>query len=376
MKPLVQIGWVLASDVTDLQRLDTYKKASEYVYELLSDQFPDYHWQVDFVSRHRYPSHGALDPLELLEVGVQEKIKNHWDYALVLVSNELKARYRISTIGVPSSAFEVGVLSSYELSENEHMDKKLASLAFHILGHLWGLSHADVGPMAPPEQTENLELTGFREEEKERIKKRLSEAADARLEEENRRRGKLLFFWQTFWTDPRGIIQGIWGYSPWKLPLKMGRMTAATAVSMLFLLLGAESWDVGIHFCAGALGLGSIMAIFGASVFIYYGQNLGQISRQVGLREQLARTHIVIFNTLLVGMCCLWVILFVLIFAVGAVLPDIVISNWVGGITISYDDLAKYAAFMAILGVLAGAMGGNLEEEDEIKADLFYDEET
>jgi hypothetical protein len=31
---------------------------------------------------------------------------------------------------------------------------------------------------------------------------------------------------------------------------------------------------------------------------------------------------------------------------------------------------------MAVLGVLAGALGGNLEDEDEIKAELLFDEET
>jgi hypothetical protein len=31
---------------------------------------------------------------------------------------------------------------------------------------------------------------------------------------------------------------------------------------------------------------------------------------------------------------------------------------------------------MAVLGVVAGAVGGNIEEEAEIKADLFFDEEV
>ncbi len=376
MKPLIQIGYVLVSAVTDAQRLDTYRRASELVHHVLSRQFTDYQWQVDFIIRHRYPPHGALDPLELLEVGVQEKIKNRWDYAMVLVSNELKARYRISTIGVPSSAFEVGVLSSYEMNEYGEMDKKLASLSLHLLGHLWGLSHSQQGPMVPPERTDDLSLSFFTETQQQSISRRLEEAADARLEEEDRKRSKLLFFWHTFWSDPRGILQGIWGYSPWKLPLKMGRMTAAAAVSLLFLLLGAESWDMGIHFCPISLVTGSIVSLLGATIFIYYGQNLGQISRQIGLREQLVRTRIVIFNTLLIGMCFLWLFLFVLILGIGMFLPEMVIESWLGGTGIKLVHLVKYSAFMGIIGVLAGAMGGNLEEEEEIKADLFYDEET
>lgn len=39
-------------------------------------------------------------------------------------------------------------------------------------------------------------------------------------------------------------------------------------------------------------------------------------------------------------------------------------------------DLVHYANFMATLGVMAGAFGGNLEDESEIKAVLLFDEET
>jgi len=37
--------------------------------------------------------------------------------------------------------------------------------------------------------------------------------------------------------------------------------------------------------------------------------------------------------------------------------------------------LVRYAAFLAIIGVVGAALGGNLEEESEIKAELFFDEE-
>ena len=38
--------------------------------------------------------------------------------------------------------------------------------------------------------------------------------------------------------------------------------------------------------------------------------------------------------------------------------------------------MLAFAGFAAALGVVAAAMGGNLEEEAEIKAELFIDEET
>jgi hypothetical protein len=45
-------------------------------------------------------------------------------------------------------------------------------------------------------------------------------------------------------------------------------------------------------------------------------------------------------------------------------------------VTLTFVDLMHHAAFMAALGVSAAALGGNLEDEDDLKARLFYDEET
>jgi hypothetical protein len=38
--------------------------------------------------------------------------------------------------------------------------------------------------------------------------------------------------------------------------------------------------------------------------------------------------------------------------------------------------LSRYAAFLAIIGVAAGALGGNLEDADTLKTELYFDEET
>lgn len=374
-KPCIQVGCTLLSDTSHHAYQDIAEQSVSLLKKHLSRQFPQFEWKFTLLKRHRFPPHGPLDPLELLESGLQEKIRFHWDYCLVLVSNELIARYRISTLGVPSSAFEVAVASCADLN-GTHNSEQLTALFLHLLGHIWGADHWPKGPMEPPEHLSQLTIEDFPHEQCQDIAKRLGEAADLRLEEENKKRGKFSFYWKTFRSDPKGILKDIWGYAPWQLPLKMSRMTAATAVTMLFLLLGAESWDLGVHASSPLLGIGTFSAVFGATVFIFAGQNLGQLSRILELREQLIRTRLVTFITLLLGICSLWLVLFCLIFVIGISLPQQVILHWLGENKLDYLQLAHYAAFMAILGTLAGAMGGNLEEEDELKADLFYDEET
>ncbi len=313
-----------------------------------------------------------------MERGLQEKLYRGWDFALVLVPNEREPRERIFTLGVPSSALEVAVLSSARLGPpSAGLSARVAALALHLLGHLWGLEHAPTGPMAPPEGAQLPGPAPFSPQERAAISSRLAEAADARLEEQPRSRlgSWLSFAWRTFREDPRGILADIWACAPWQMPLRMARLTAATAVSLVFLLLGSDAWVVGVNAPARHLGGGAALSVLAATLFVFLGQNLGSLARGAGRREQLTRTHLVLFFTLLLGMGALWCVLFGVSLLATSLVPRAVVSAWVGG-SPGAAGLARHAAFMASLGVLAGALGGNLEDEGAIKAELFYDEET
>ena len=116
-------------------------------------------------------------------------------------------------------------------------------------------------------------------------------------------------------------------------------------------------------------------AVLLATMAVFLGQNIGQVGREHGWREQLARTHMVMFGTLLLGLASLWLVLFLVSLGLTAIFPRQVFASWAH---VAPDGLpvAGYAAFMATLGVIAAALGGNLEEEGEIKAELLFDEET
>lgn len=374
--PLVQIGWLLAADVWNREILQAHENACQTLQAVLKKQFPQFKWEITFRHRHRVAPRGAIDPLPLLEMGVQEKLLNNWDYALVVVTNELRARERVHTIAIPSSALETAVLSSASLGPIEDLGERLTALALHELGHVWGLEHVESGPMRAPEHPEHLQISEFPTEQREAAIVRLHDVADKRLEEQKRQWRRLPFYWRAFWAEPKGILTDVVGYHPWWLPFQMGRLTAATAVSLVFLLLAAESWEAGVNATLTVLTAGTLTAVVVATLFIFRGQNLGQISREVGWREQLARTYIVTFATLLAGMFALWFVLFLGSYAAGLLMPDRVLLGWTGREAVTHDMLLRQAAFMAIIGVLAGALGGNLEDEDDLKAKLFYDEET
>jgi predicted Zn-dependent protease len=375
--PLVHIGIVLATDLRDSDTASAYEQTSGCLQNVLREQFSRFRWQVDFVNRNQYAPRGAIDPLPLLMFGVQEKIGHHWDYVLVVVPNALQPHKRVHTVGIPSSALETAVLSTADLDEkSDEFCDQLVALALHLLGHLWGLEHHTTGPMRPPEDLRQLQLSHFPNFQQSIAADRLDEVADQRLEEQTKHWNRPAFYWRAFWADPKSILIDIVGYSPWKLPLQAGRLTAATAVTILILLLTAETWEVGVHFSLPLLVGGTIVALIMATAFIFAGQNLGQIPRTMDWHEQLTRTRIVIFGTVLLGMITLWLLLFGASFFIGWLLPDEVLAAWIRESSLSTQQLARHAAFMALLGVLAGALGGNLEDEGAIKAKLFFDEET
>jgi len=374
-KPLMSIGWIVATEIPDPALWAAYENARTALLALVEQQFPQFHWQMTLIQETRHPHFGLLEPLPLLELGVHEKLSRGWDFALVLVPNELLPRARTFTIGVPSSALETAVLSSARLGAVEQVSDRVAALALHLLGHIWGLEHDKESPMCPPESCELLWLRPFPNDQQQSAAQRLIEVADARVEEDAVPIGRLQFYWRTFWADPASMFVDVWGYAPWRMPFRMGRLTAAAMVSIVFLLLGAEAWEVGVNTTYLQSIVGAIAIIFTATAFLFWVKNLGEISRNIGWREQLIRTRIVVFFTLLFGLSSLWAVLFSLSLLAALYVPQAVPTGWLG-MQLTFGALGRYAAFMATLGVLAGALGGNLEDEDALKAELFFDEET
>ena len=376
-KPELVIGWLLAADLRDPKLLAAYEEARARLQALLQNQFPEFDWRMPFVERRTFSPRGALKLLPLLEAGAEEKLYRRWDFALVVVPNDLAPRRRIRTLGVPSSALEVAALSSALLGSGEGLVERTAALALHLLGHLLGFETADEGgegPMRAPEP-DRLRLEPFPDAQREEVLERLHEVTDVRLEEKTTRWNALSFYWHALLADPFSIVRSIIGYAPWRIPLYLGRLTATVAVSLLFLLLTAESWEAGAHIRPLWLSVGVAVSVVAASLFVFLGQHLDQVGRGRGWSEQMARSRIVLLGTLFAGMVSLWVVLFAILFIVSLALPVNVTAGWAGFEPATLPRV-KYVAFMASIGILAAALGGNLEEEDAIKAELFFDEEV
>ncbi|MDP0491368.1 MAG: hypothetical protein Q7Q71_09995 [Verrucomicrobiota bacterium JB023] len=374
----VVVGWVVQPipGREEAQFGQLAKQAAEAFGAQLSRQFPHFRWVMDVTERAPCQAEQSrLDPLQLLGIGCNEKLVRRWDFALVVTQADLVARTRPFTLGTPSSALETAVLSTnrYPADEDEPW-LRMAAVAQYLLGHMLGLSPSEPGAMRRPLDSGQSELGDFSEEDRETVEARLEEVADLRLEEAGEKPG--LGFWlRTLIADPKGILVDVLGYEPWKQPFRLGRLTAAAFVSMLLLFLGAESWELGMATRDRVLGAGAFLSILAGTVVLYHGQNLHELTRQRRLSEQLVRSRVVLKLTLLSGMASLWLMLLVLSFLIALSFPREVIAGWVGH-AISLPDLLRFSFFTSTLGTLAGALGGNLEDEGSFKSKLLIDEES
>lgn len=100
------------------------------------------------VNQRRFAPRGALDPLPLLEFGVEAKFDMGWDYALVVVPNGLEMPERTGLGEISSSALEVGIASTEAFARADEFSEQLAAQTLRLLGYLWGRPNRDKGAMA------------------------------------------------------------------------------------------------------------------------------------------------------------------------------------------------------------------------------------
>ncbi len=343
----------------------------------LSADFPQFQWKIRIIKRRDFPRSIPADPLELLEFGSDIKIEYGFDFVLCFTSMSLLSRFNQATSGVPSNMLETGVITLsriLEIDEPHRIEQALLSLCLHVLGHLWGLGHSEGSVMQPREFWHGDEPVNWTEEERSEISDFITEIADPRLEETAQApKNVLKFYLQVLAREGLQIAGDILFSRSWLMMLHLGRFTAATAVSITFLFLSAEAWEMGAAIKSGWLDAVLAGVLLAATLSLYFGQNLQAVGRADRMMEQAVRSRIVLFGTLLVGMVSFWINLFIISTGIIYIMPEKVFAGWAGLESIPVFHFAK---LMATFGIVASALGGNMEEEHDMKAVLVYTEET
>jgi hypothetical protein len=376
--PLVSIGLVLnAGEPSEVREIVRWLRNT--LEESLRHDLPGFTWTLPIIHRHDFPDERPQDPLALLEFGSDLKIEYGLDLVLAITSEPLLARFDQSVNGVPSVMLETGVLSiARQLDQGtpRYVRRSVLGLCRHVLGHLLGLDHSEDTVMRPREFWNAAEPLDWSIEEKKEIAAMLQDIADPRLEETaNAAKTPLRFYAQVLLREGVSLAREILTFRSWMMILHLGRFTAATAVSIIFLFLSAEAWEMGAAIGSRWLNLTSFVVLILATLSLYFGQNLQGVGRADRMMEQAVRSRVILLGTLFVGLASFWINLFLISLGVISLLPDAVLVNW-AGLAGKPLPMVHFAKIMATFGILASSLGGNLEEEHDLKAVLIYTEET
>ncbi len=363
-KSRIDLGWVICQGDRDPgnQTREMVTRTSAVFLEEMNREFSRYDWRGKVTWRRTPGRGGQADPLELLEIGVREKVRNGWDFAMVATGAELLGRRLVELEAAPSSALECGVFSVWRPGDEEMADARVLEILRYLLGSMLGLERGvNDGP--------------FTESERELVRGRLEDIGDERLEERRNNWNVIDFYLRTLLADARGLFGDVLGYHPWWQPFRFGRLTAAAFVTSLLSFLGAEVWELGVGASPALLAAGAFFSVLGAMWYLYRGQNLAELTGGIALNEQVARSKLVMIFCLWIGMASLWLLLFASCWCLAGILPREVVQGWAGE-TLDLFARARFAAFVSTLGTLAGALGGNLEDEGSFKAHFFFDDEV
>lgn len=394
-RQLIEIGWVLVGRLDPPDR-QAVKGARRRLRDTLSRLFPAFEWRLPVVEREAPATRQRVEPVDLLETGLQERQAKRWDFALVVTGGDLRSVYEPFAFAAPARSLSVGVISTSRIdpratdrtvSKEERvaiMTRRLDVLALHLLGHLAGLGHDEEGwsYLYDLDGVEDLDrMERFPDEVLEELRQDLADVADARLEERaaGRRSGRFGFYLRAAWQERDAILSAVRNIRPWQFPIRLGRLTTAALSAQLLLMVTAEVWDLGMSQRPEVVALLFLATLFATSGYLVVRQRL-LLQRDVAhLTELTVVTNVSLVLAVLLGMLTTYVGLFGLTWTLAHTLfTERVITGWAasidGGPT-PYHYLV-FAGFVACLGLLIGALGGSFEEQRYFRHVAYVDEET
>jgi len=368
----IQIGWLLFHS-PKAEGWRPGHAVREALAEILPAALPAFEWEFETIEREKIPATIGARALPLLEFAAHQKLLQEWDYVLVLTEEVLLGAGEEIMVGAVSSVLEASLLSLDPfLSDTD--SNRIVTFQLHLLGRLFDLREADGGLMQIPQLRQAYGPPAFSPEQLEKIDAHLGEVADARIEEQaGRPRSAIAFTWESLKADPVGIFKDVLAYHPWKQPFRLAKLTASSVATMIILMMTAEVWEIGAQLPWSLLGALAVLAIVGATLLVYHGRQLSSLCRQFMRTEQNVRARIVLLLCLGCGMTSLYIVLWVVAFLVALAVPDAVHDGWLRQ-ELGLDGMARFCAMVAGIGAAAASLGGNLEDPEDLKYELFVEE--
>ena len=427
---VVEVGWLLVGSFD--KALDQAARRARGVFvRHMRDTFPEFEWRVPLMTLAGLRGDGVnagVEPVELLDLALQEREAHRWDFAIAVWPGELVGYERNAPLGAPSSAVACAVLSAGRLWEtcDDPTDKscrrrsvdttstRIAHLAAHLLGHLVGIGHVGEahGFMHPPHTVADLDrMAGYTAETVADLRQELADVADPRLEEEQAggepadatsafarftgRAGRAKFALLAAWRNRDDVRRIVARIKPWQIPRRLGRLTAAAASSLVILLMTAETWEAGMSQPAWRAAALSLAALVIASGYVIHRQRLlvheprGHLpardprdrrdDRPARLSEQRSVGNVAVSLAVVAGMLTTYAVLFgASLFVAWTFYPPGVVGNWAASVPqpVGVGRYLVLSAFVAALCLMIGALGAGFEPRGYVRHVAYVDEEV
>lgn len=389
--PRIDIGIVVAGPLDEVDRR-AVERVREEVRGELTRVFPDFEWRLALVRRDEAVSSPRIEPVDLFELGVEERDAQRWDFVLIVTAADLLMHEKPLGFAVISRVLDLAVVSTSridpraidpDVAEPERgaaIARRLRALLLHALGDLVGLRHAQTpgNPMVSFADLDELDRAGPLDEDQRReASTGLQAIADLRLEEaEPRARRSPLFYPRAAWINRSEIVDEVLKAQPWQFPMRLSRLTAAAVSAMVVLLMTAETWEVASHQPVAALTaliLGSMLVTTG---YVAVRQRLLLRHGRRWASEQIVTTNVSSVLIVLVGLSTMAVILFGVSLAAAILLfRRTVAASWTALEAPSIIDHVEVAVFVTSLSLLIGALGASFEAYHHFRHVIFVDEE-
>ena len=391
-KDLLEIGWLLISRAPG-EGMDEAAVARSEVLRQLSALFPEFNWVMPEASLKIPDYEDRIAPTTLIELAERERDRNGWDFVLAITDADLESYLKSYTVGTPSRALGVAVLSTARLSErpsstasDRHagiLRHRVAALALHLFGDLNGLDHEETPDdyMKVPDSVDDFDqMTRYGEQGLARLRESLASVADPRLEEKDWRHGNTArFYVRAVFQNRRAVFDAVLRSRPWQFPLRLSKLTTAAASTMTVLLISAEAWELGMTQQAATVLSLSILALVLTSLFVIRRQRLLLRRHRRGLSEQHAASVVSVVLSVLLGMLTTYVLLFAVTLGLSLTLfrADVV-SEWAAALDgdVGTNHYLILSGFVATLGLAIGALGATFETNEYFRHIALVDEET
>ncbi|GAB3555292.1 hypothetical protein J2S53_003934 [Actinopolyspora lacussalsi] len=310
---------------------------------LLDEQFDEEsEWSVDVV---RDPvAAGRSSGKEILDATERQRKLHGWDYAVAVTDLPLRKSGHPVLADIGSEHERVGVISLPSLGGLQPQ-RRARQLLISVLGELNGSERTDSGL-----QSGTTELLGpIRREGAD------SEAIAVRYRS-TRRRGKLRLL--------SGMVRS---NTPWRLVLGMSGALAAALGTSIFMLTSSTIWQMADMLGPWRRGVVLVVSVTVMTGWLIITHSLWEKPRYTADREQRMLYNSSTILTIMIGVGCLYVVLFAFNLAASLFLIDPeLLSSTLGG-TAGISNYLGLTWLVTSMGVTAGALGSGLEDDATVR---------